>query len=84
MPLEPHKILPVVEDLAAVRIGENIATLAALAATNSELRQLCLPYLFSRVRWPHPTKYDEEIGLHFFPESLWPLFKQVAMLFDVF
>jgi hypothetical protein len=78
MPLEPHKILAVVKDLVAVRTSDNIATVAALAATNSELRALCLPYLFAHVRWPHPTKYDEEVGLHFFPESLWPLFKYIC------
>jgi hypothetical protein len=79
MPLEPRKILPVVRVLAAVRTSDNIAALAALAAANSELRLLCLPYLFSHVRWPHPTKHDEESGLHFFPESLWPLFKRVLV-----
>ncbi|XP_006456169.1 hypothetical protein AGABI2DRAFT_210991 [Agaricus bisporus var. bisporus H97] len=84
MPLEPHRILPVVQVLAAVRTSDNIAALATLAAANSELRLLCLPYLFSHVRWPHPNKHDEESGLHFFPETLWPLFKRVpALRFDL-
>lgn len=67
--------------LARVRTGENIAALAALAATNSNFRDLCLPFLFSHVRWPHPDKHDEETGLHFFPEHLWPLFRSTPFLF---
>ncbi|KAG2357716.1 hypothetical protein BDR07DRAFT_1612346 [Suillus spraguei] len=60
-----------INDLLSSNGGAPSALLTLASATRS-FRDSCLPYLFSEVRWPHKLKADEESGLHFFPESLWP------------
>lgn len=58
--------------------------LLALSLTCRTIREACLPLIFAEVHWPHPNKNDNESGLHFFPESLWPYFKYVSSYFLVF
>lgn len=53
------------------------ADLLALSQVCRVVREACLPVIFADVQWPHPNKNDDESGLHFFPESLWPYFKHV-------
>uniref|UniRef100_A0A8H7XN63 Uncharacterized protein n=1 Tax=Psilocybe cubensis TaxID=181762 RepID=A0A8H7XN63_PSICU len=50
-------------------------TLRSLGLVSREFNFVSRPQLFSLVKWPHPLKHDSEVGLHFFPECLWPHFK---------
>lgn len=67
-----------INDLLSINGGAPSALLT-LASTTRSFRESCLPYLFSEVRWPHKFKADEESGLHFFPESLWPYIRHFRL-----
>ncbi|PFH45706.1 hypothetical protein AMATHDRAFT_77951 [Amanita thiersii Skay4041] len=69
-----------VSEIASPGDQHSKSDLLSLSQSCRALREACLPILFSEVFWPHPNKNDEETGLHFFPESLWPYFKRFHLI----
>lgn len=55
--------------------AEKRAAIVTLSLTSRFVRDICLPYLFRRVQWPHGGQHDAETGLHFLPEPVWPYIK---------
>ncbi|TFK34685.1 hypothetical protein BDQ12DRAFT_362143 [Crucibulum laeve] len=77
--LDPDVLYAVVREVASFRNSTSLQALRNLALTCSTLRNVCFPVLFAEVHWPHANKNDEESGLLFFPDSLWPHVKHFRL-----
>jgi hypothetical protein len=65
----------IVDQVSGFDCKNRRAILLSLALTCRDVNNSIRPILFHRVNWPHPDKFDQESGLLFFPEALWPYFK---------
>lgn len=74
-PLDSDIAYALVKEAVALHRKSDLDAIRALSSTCRILRDACLPFLFSDVHWPHASKHDEESGLQFFPQSLWPFFR---------
>ncbi|KAF8184834.1 hypothetical protein BJ912DRAFT_852956 [Pholiota molesta] len=65
----------IVDQVSGFDCKNRRAILLSLALTCRDVNNSIRPILFHSVNWPHPDKFDQESGLLFFPEALWPYFK---------
>ena len=68
-----------IKEALLVHQRSDLRTVLNLSSTCHVLRAAALPFLFSDVLWPHADKFDEDSGLHFFPQTLWRFFRSVPI-----
>ena len=78
-PLDADVSYALIKEALLVHRGSDLRTVLNLSSTCRVLRAAALPFLFSDVFWPHANKFDEDSGLHFFPQNLWPFFRLVPI-----
>ncbi|KAF8664217.1 hypothetical protein AX16_000780 [Volvariella volvacea WC 439] len=78
--LDSDIVYNVLNQLNSYPTTQNRTALKELSTTSKALREACCPLLFGQVRWPHPDKFDDESGLHFFPSELWAYFRHFRLI----
>ncbi|KAJ3509922.1 hypothetical protein NLJ89_g4960 [Agrocybe chaxingu] len=62
----------VIREVDVFKRKDRQAALISLSLVCHSLSDAIRPILFHEVTWPHPNKHNNERGLHFLPEVLWP------------
>jgi hypothetical protein len=72
--LHPDILHDIVNEVALIDDKDH-RCLLNLSLTSRILLYATRPIIFAKMKWPHPNQHNEESGLLFPPETLWPYIK---------
>ena len=74
--LDPDILYEIVGEVASIDSKDQRKRLLLnLSLTCRTLLYATRPFIFAKIKWPHQNQHDEESGLLFPPEVLWPYIK---------
>ena len=74
--LDPDVLYEIVSEVASIDSKAlRKRLLLNLSLTCRTLLYAARPNIFAETKWPHQRQHDEESGLLFPPENLWPYIK---------
>jgi hypothetical protein len=74
--LDPDILYEIVGEAASIDSkAQRKRLLLNLSLTCRTLLYATRPIIFAKIKWPHQNQHDEESGLLFPPDVLWPYIK---------